>query len=398
MSKSTEETVFDNEEYDAQVLQPFYTSDDEREFSPSRSTTKQSSSKVFREKDRVSVTTGQPSDITGAPDIPSKKPRLAVSASLVSYAIDEDEEDVTAPTDDEESPHASETESGKNIPELVRYSMDAESMLNSSSPNAEPDKLPFDNFGEAPTILSSDLRGPIHVPSQEQLLAAKQTESQTDVTNQSPKNVAETPLDRTEIKRLLEDVKLPPEPQGHCPMKLQEKVDREVHRMRLEIDYDPNRVIQDNKAFRNPSIYEKLISFLNIDEKGTNFPPEIYNPYRWMPQSYYDELAKVQNREIDRLTKLQKEQKKTESNQPINSAKTSVNAASVGLPKVGSQPVLNTISGGSVATGFTEPKKRSKWDAGIPENATTTTTTGQTNQDAVKPTSVIPVGSLVKQN
>ncbi|KAF5398727.1 hypothetical protein PHET_07606 [Paragonimus heterotremus] len=394
MSKSTEETVFDNEEYDAQVIQPFYTSDDEREFSPSRSTTKQNSGKVVREKDRASVTSGQSSDTTEAADIPSKKPRLAAAASLVSYAIDEDEEDVAAPTDDEESPHASETESGKNIPELVRYSMNAESMLNSSSPHAEPDKLPFDNLGEAPTILSSDLRGPIHVPSQEQLLAAKQTESQTDVTNQSPKNATETPLDRTEIKRLLEDVQLPPEPQGHCPMRLQEKVDREVHRMRLEIDYDPNRVIQDNKAFRNPSIYEKLISFLNIDEKGTNFPPEIYNPYRWMPQSYYDELAKVQNREIDRLTKLQKEQKKTESNQPINNAKTSGNAASVGFPKVSSQPVLNTISGGSVATGFTEPKKRSKWDAGIPEN----TTTGQTNPDVAKSTSVVPVGSLVKQN
>jgi hypothetical protein len=33
-----------------------------------------------------------------------------------------------------------------------------------------------------------------------------------------------------------------------------------------------NDVIQTMKMFRNPSIYEKLISHLDIDEFGTNYP------------------------------------------------------------------------------------------------------------------------------
>ena len=34
-----------------------------------------------------------------------------------------------------------------------------------------------------------------------------------------------------------------------------------------------NDSIQNKKHFRNPSIYEKLINFIGIDEKGTNYPP-----------------------------------------------------------------------------------------------------------------------------
>lgn len=34
--------------------------------------------------------------------------------------------------------------------------------------------------------------------------------------------------------------------------------------------------IRSNKSFRNPSIYEKLLSHLGVDEKGTNYPPVSY--------------------------------------------------------------------------------------------------------------------------
>lgn len=40
------------------------------------------------------------------------------------------------------------------------------------------------------------------------------------------------------------------------------------------------------------SIYEKLIEFCGIDEKGTNYPPELYDPSIWGKESYYDALGK----------------------------------------------------------------------------------------------------------
>lgn len=44
---------------------------------------------------------------------------------------------------------------------------------------------------------------------------------------------------------------------------------------------DMNKLIQDRKEFRNPSIYEKLIQYCDIDELGTNYPPELYDPMQW---------------------------------------------------------------------------------------------------------------------
>lgn len=35
---------------------------------------------------------------------------------------------------------------------------------------------------------------------------------------------------------------------------------------------DYNVMIQNNKEFRNPGIYEKLIDLLQLDEMGSNYP------------------------------------------------------------------------------------------------------------------------------
>lgn len=73
---------------------------------------------------------------------------------------------------------------------------------------------------------------------------------------------------------------LPPEPKGKCPQELQDKISNMYEKMKLN-GMDMNRVIQDRKEFRNPSIYEKLIQFCDINELGTNYPPEIYDPLQW---------------------------------------------------------------------------------------------------------------------
>lgn len=53
-----------------------------------------------------------------------------------------------------------------------------------------------------------------------------------------------------------------------------------------------NQVIQQHKGFKNPAIYEFLVNEYDIDEKGTNFPPEIFNPHRFNPEDFYDALGK----------------------------------------------------------------------------------------------------------
>lgn len=99
---------------------------------------------------------------------------------------------------------------------------------------------------------------------------------------------------------------LPSEPKEKCPDKLQDKISHLYDRMKHS-NMDMNKIIQERKDFRNPSIYEKLIQFCEIDELGTNYPPELYDPKSWGKESYYEELAKSQKVEMDKREKDRKE-------------------------------------------------------------------------------------------
>ncbi|XP_055679946.1 SAP30-binding protein isoform X1 [Lutzomyia longipalpis] len=104
---------------------------------------------------------------------------------------------------------------------------------------------------------------------------------------------------------------LPPEPKGKCAPELQEKINNLYEKMKNN-NMDMNKVIQERKEFRNPSIYEKLIQFCDINELGTNYPPEIYDPLQWGKESFYEELAKAQKAEMDKREKEKKDNAKME--------------------------------------------------------------------------------------
>jgi len=79
-------------------------------------------------------------------------------------------------------------------------------------------------------------------------------------------------LDENEtVQASAKKVKLPPEPVGKCSQELQDKFARLLERKTIK-GLNMNTLIQCNKQFRNPSIYEKLIIRCNIDELGTNYP------------------------------------------------------------------------------------------------------------------------------
>lgn len=98
---------------------------------------------------------------------------------------------------------------------------------------------------------------------------------------------------------------LPPEPKGKCPQELQDKITNMYEKMKSGMDM--NKLIQERKEFRNPSIYEKLIQYCDIDELGTNYQPEIYDPLQWGKESFFEELAKVQKIEMEKREKDKRE-------------------------------------------------------------------------------------------
>ncbi|XP_075033930.1 SAP30-binding protein isoform X2 [Mixophyes fleayi] len=188
-----------------------------------------------------------------------------------------------------------------------------------------------------------------------------------------------------------DDIKIPPEPPGRCSNHLQEKIHR-LYEKKLKEGTDMNQMIQKKKEFRNPSIYEKLIQFCSIDELGTNYPKDMFDPHGWSEDSYYEGLAKAQKIEMDKLEKAKKERTKIEF--VVGTKKGTTTSAPTG-----------TTSTTTTATADAQ-KRKSKWDSAIPIAQPTILTTTATLPSVVtvttsasgsKTTVISAVGTIVKK-
>merc|ERR1712002_181476 len=100
------------------------------------------------------------------------------------------------------------------------------------------------------------------------------------------------------------------------------------------------------------SIYEKLIQFCGIDELGTNYPKDMFDPHGWSEDSYYESLAKAQKVEMDKLEKAKKERTKIEF---VTGTKKGTNP---------SNTAASTTSNTTTTTATADAQKRkSKWDS-----------------------------------
>ncbi|XP_017271737.2 SAP30-binding protein isoform X2 [Kryptolebias marmoratus] len=192
-----------------------------------------------------------------------------------------------------------------------------------------------------------------------------------------------------------DEIRIPPEPPGRCSSQLQEKISK-LYERTLRGDFDTNSHIQKKKEFRNPSIYEKLIQFCGIDELGTNYPKDMFDPHGWSEDSYYEGLAKAQKVEMDKLEKAKKERTKIEF---VTGTKKGTNASST---------AASTTSSTSTTTATDAQKRKSKWDSAIPvtlAQPTLITTTATlpavvsvtTTASGTKTTVISAVGTILKK-
>lgn len=52
------------------------------------------------------------------------------------------------------------------------------------------------------------------------------------------------------------------------------------------------RLITNEKEYLNPLILDKIIEYYDIDEIGSNYPKEVYNPHGKDPSDFFEELTK----------------------------------------------------------------------------------------------------------
>ena len=141
----------------------------------------------------------------------------------------------------------------------------------------------------------------------------------------------------------LSDICLPPDPQGRCSNSLQDKIVSLLKKKAVGVDLGES--IQNRKDFRNPSIYEKLVDFCKLDEFGSNYPDDVYNPHEWGEESLYRNLRKAQMKAYEKKERAKLERTKVEF-------------------ITGTKRPAPTTSGNNVAEVVKKPR-RSKWDVSV---------------------------------
>ncbi|XP_046330092.2 SAP30-binding protein-like isoform X3 [Haliotis cracherodii] len=289
---------------------------------------------------------------------------------------------------DEEMPSAVDNISDEETQEILAKQEPRPSSLpnlqNDNSNSSVPEKP---RLAKRTTKLVS--YGPDDQEDEESQSEEEIEEESTDLLDIQKTDIEEKVLDTQDASALsrkvrnlsAEEIHIPPEPAGRCSKELQEKIARNYERM-MKSGYSHNVMIQKRKDFRNPSIYEKLIEFLHIDEKGTNFPPDIFNPQMWTKESFYDELDKTQKKEMEKREKERKDRTKIDF-------------------IVGSKKVSSSSDGSAPD----EKKRKTKWDSqpqvsavrssNMPNPSVVTLTTSATG---TKTTVISAVGSITKKS
>ncbi|KAI0066992.1 HCNGP-domain-containing protein [Artomyces pyxidatus] len=128
--------------------------------------------------------------------------------------------------------------------------------------------------------ISDDIE-PEHSPSLPQATASTSSAATTE-------NAGGAPSDElTRIRELLQppeipgvpDWGIPPPPTEPCDPAIETKL-AHFHALKRDPTQPKhfNDSLMSNRSFRNPHLYAKLVEFVDVDERATNFPKEIWDP------------------------------------------------------------------------------------------------------------------------
>jgi hypothetical protein len=86
---------------------------------------------------------------------------------------------------------------------------------------------------------------------------------------------------------------------------------RHFHTLRSQGVYF-NASLQGNKSFRNPSILSKLVNFVNVDEKLSAFPPEVWSSSSGVArEAWAESIAELQKQRSEEREKAQERGKRS---------------------------------------------------------------------------------------
>ncbi|WOG86625.1 hypothetical protein DCAR_0205842 [Daucus carota subsp. sativus] len=161
------------------------------------------------------------------------------------------------------------------------------------------------------------------------------------------------------------DAFLPPLPKAKCSDELQEKIVKFLT-LRKTTGRSYNAEVRNRKEYRNPDFLLHAVTYQDIDQIGTCFSKDVFDPHGYDKSDFYDEIEADMKREMER-----KEQEKKKS-QKIEYISGGTQGGTLPTPKVNLPvPGVSSGSGGgllSVPAAVDSvvregrPNKKSKWD------------------------------------
>nr|GEX29535.1 HCNGP-like protein [Tanacetum cinerariifolium] len=174
---------------------------------------------------------------------------------------------------------------------------------------------------------------------------------------------------------------LPPPPMTKCTDELQEKIIKFLM-LKKKTGRSFNSEVRNRKEYRNPDFLLHAVTYQDIDQIGSCFSKDVFDPHGYDRSDYYDEIEADMKRELER-----KEQEK-KKNQKIDFLSGGTQSAAFPTPKIVPIPAVPPLAGGgsnpvsaAVDTGTStregRPNKKSKWDKVDGDRRHPLTTSGQ---------------------
>ncbi|KAF9821666.1 hypothetical protein IEO21_00512 [Rhodonia placenta] len=161
----------------------------------------------------------------------------------------------------------------------------------------------------------------------------------------------------------VDDWGIPPEASEPCDPALEAKLSGF-----LAMKRDPgdpkhfNDSLMSNRSFRNPHLYTKLVEFVDVDERATNFPQDVWDPNDFPDDWFADRIAEYQKLRLEQQSAAQNSgAKRTQIDFTTPASSSSqrkpINDASRGQRNGGGAPGRSGVLGGGYARG----RERTRW-------------------------------------
>ncbi|KAJ3695737.1 hypothetical protein LUZ60_001114 [Juncus effusus] len=133
-----------------------------------------------------------------------------------------------------------------------------------------------------------------------------------------------------------------------CRPELQEKINRFISFKRSGRSFNDD--MRNKKSYRNPDFLQHTVGYQGIDQIGSCFRKDVFDPHGYDPSDFYDEIEADMKREIERKEQERKRSPKVEF----------ISGGTQPVPLI---PILKTASSsGDAAPRETTRHKKSKWD------------------------------------